>query len=129
MSDTNTSTIGEVLKWALTEKTGASSKCLAAHLTGNECDGSYPHDGGDFGRCVGLLKAAPELRALLPKMAEVNRYWAALVKEWDSIEALSDDYDKQYKTIQRVIRPIEDKDSGIFRMGEGATIRFGAIKP
>ncbi len=120
---------GKVLKWALTGKTGASSKCMAAHLTSNECDGSYPHDGGDFGRCVGLLTAVPELRPLLPKMAEVNRYWAALVPEWGRIEALSGDYDKQYKAIQAVIRPVENADSGVVRMGDHATIRFGAIKP
>ncbi|QEL18769.1 hypothetical protein PX52LOC_05807 [Limnoglobus roseus] len=118
-----------VLKWALTGHTGASSKCMAAHLTGNECDGSYPHDAGDFGRCAGLLDAAPELRPLLPKMAEVNRYWAALVPLWDSIEALSGDYRKQTDAISKAIRPIEDKDSGVVRLGKGATIRFGAIKP
>jgi hypothetical protein len=128
MTDTN-SIEAKVLRWALTGKTGASSKCMAAHLTGNESDGSYPHDGGDFGRCVGLLKAAPELRAILHNMSEVNRYWAALVKDWDTIEALSGDYDKQYKAIQKVIRPIEDKDDAVIRMGEGVTIRHGAIKP
>jgi hypothetical protein len=119
----------KVLKWALTGETGASSKCMAAHLTGSECDGSYPHDGGDFGRCVGLLAAVPELRPLLTKMAEVNRYWAALVPEWDRIQALAGDYDKQYKAIQNIIRPIENADSGVVRLGKGATLRFGAIKP
>lgn len=117
-----------VLEWMVSGKTGASSKCMAAHLTGNKCDGSYPHDSGDFGRCLGLLKAVPEIRILLPKMADVNRYWAALVKEWDSIEVLSGDYDKQTEAIQRVIRPIEDKDSGVIRM-KGSTIRFGDINP
>lgn len=118
----------KVLEWALTGKTGASSKCMAAHLTGNECDGSYPHDGGDFGRCVALLEAVPELRPMLPKMSEVNRYWAALVPEWAKIEALAGDYDKQYKAIQAAIRPIEDADSGVVRMGKTATLRFGAIR-
>lgn len=118
-----------VLKWALTGKTGSSSKCMAAHLTGNECDGNYPHDGGDFGRCVGLLTAVPQLRLLLPKMAEVNRYWAALVNEWDKIEALTGDSEKQYKAIQNVIRPIEDKDNGVARLSDFTTLRFGAIKP
>lgn len=119
----------KVLKWALTDKTGASSKCMAAHLTGNECDGYYPHDGGDFGRCLGLLTAVPELRPLLPKMVEVNRYWAAIVPEWDRIEALAGDYDKQYKAIQAIIRPIESADNGVLRMNKNASIRFGAIKP
>jgi hypothetical protein len=62
-------------------------------------------------------------------MAEVNRYWAALVPEWNRIEALSGDYEKQYKAIQGVIRPIEDADRSVIRLGDKATMRFGSIKP
>ena len=116
----------KLIKWLLTGKTGASSKCIAAHLTGNECDGNYPSDDGDFGRCVGLLGAVPEFRPMLPKMAEVNRYWAALVKEWDALEALAGM--AQYKAIQAIIRPIEDNDSGVFHLRSGATVRIGDIK-
>lgn len=117
----------KVLKWALTGETGASSECMAAHLTGNSCNGNYPHDSGDFGRCVGLLKAVPELRPLFPKMAGVNRYWAALVSEWNRIEA-TEDCGMQTKAIRAVIRPIEDADRGVVRVGAKDAIRFGAIE-
>lgn len=117
----------KVLDWFQSGKTGASSKCMAFHLTGRKADGDYPHDAADFGRCVGLLTAVPELRSLLPKMGEVNRYWAALVAKWDDLEALSGDYGAQTQAIWKVIHPIEDKDDGIVRM-KGATIRFGSIE-
>ena len=76
--------------WAITGKTGSSSKFMATFLSGmpdNEW-AAHPSDGGDFERCVGLLNAVPSLRALLPKMTDASPYWAALVKNWDMIEAL-----------------------------------------
>jgi hypothetical protein len=48
----------------------------------------YPHDPGDFGRCVGLLDAEPTLRVALPKMAEHGQVWAALVAAWGELEGL-----------------------------------------
>jgi len=69
----------KVLKWLLNGRVGLSSKAMAAHLCGFPCEGDYPIDPDDFNRCVMFLDAVPEARALLPKMAEVNRYWAALV--------------------------------------------------
>lgn len=116
-----------VLDWFHQGETGASSKCMAFHLTGRSCDGSYPHDSGDFKRCVGLLTAVPELRSLLPRMAEVNRYWAALVPTWEQIEALPSG--ERYAAIRQIIRPIEDADRGVLRLGDNATIRFGKIEP
>ena len=77
----------KVLRWLLSGRVGLSSKAMAAHLCGFPCEGDYPIDPDDFNRCVMLLDAVPEARALLPKMAEVNRYWAALVSRWDEIEA------------------------------------------
>jgi hypothetical protein len=119
----------KVLDWFGMGRVGASSTCMAMHLTGRKCDGSYPHDADDLSRCLILLTTIPELRPLLPRMAEVNRYWAALISHWDEIEALTGDYGAQTKAIQNAIRPIETKDSGVIRLGEGATLRFGAIKP
>lgn len=92
-----------IIKWFTTERVGLSSRCMAAHLTGNKCDGSYPRDGGDFGRCEGLLNAVPELRPLLPKMAEVNEYWAALIPEWDNIKVSPN----QYKAIRAILDSVE----------------------
>lgn len=104
---------GKVLRWTLTGSVGLSSRCMAAHLTGNKCDGSYPHDGGDFQRCVDLLNACPELRPLLPKMAEVNSYWLALIPEWERIEALSGKSGMQYKEIQKIIGAIKCRDKNV----------------
>lgn len=118
-----TNTAEKLLDWFHSGSTGASSKCMAYHLTGRDCDGSYPHDSGDFQRCVGLLSAVPELRLRLAEMAKVNQYWAALVPVWDKLEcqalAIRD------KNIRAIIRPLEDKDRNIVRLGGGASIRFG----
>lgn len=42
-------------------------------------------------RCLKLLHRAPWLRRRLPKMAELNKTWAALVARWDEIEAMQMD--------------------------------------
>jgi len=75
-----------MLRWLLTGCVGASSKAMAAHLCGFPCAGDWPSDPDDFARCLMLLDAVPEARAELHRMAEVNRYWAALVARWDEIE-------------------------------------------
>ena len=108
--------------WALGRSTGASAKCIARHMLGQKTEGDYPHDGGDFGRCEALLDAVPGLRERLPEMASVNRYWAALVPRWHEILAANEK--DRYPLIQSIIRPVEDKDSGVVRIGAG-TIRFG----
>jgi hypothetical protein len=48
----------------------------------------HPHDGDDFGRCVRLLDAAPELRANLDSIKSFSPEWNALVTHWDEFEAL-----------------------------------------
>lgn len=118
----------KILDWLCLGNFGASSMCMAMHLSGRKADGSYPHDSDDFSRCTKLLKVAPELRPLLHKMAAFNSYWAALIAVWDEIEALPD-YKTQTAAIRKAIRPIEDKDRNVIRVGDGATIRFGKVNP
>ena len=77
----------KVLAWMGTGRVGASSKTMALHLCGSPCDGSYPYDPDDLNRCLLFLEAVPEARAKLPKMATLNRKWAALISRWDEIEA------------------------------------------
>jgi hypothetical protein len=77
----------KVLNWMTTGRVGLSSKAMAAHLCGAPCDGSYPHDPDDLNRCLLFLEAVPEARAELPRMATVNKTWAALVARWGEIEA------------------------------------------
>jgi len=116
----------QVLSWALGADTGLSSKCMAAHLTGNECDGHYPSDEGDLGRCLRLLAAAPELRGRLPKMAEVNRYWAALVARWDDLErSYADPSSDTYEMMKSILRPIEARDQNFIRLNSRVSMRFG----
>lgn len=110
--------------WALGRSTGASATCIARHMMGLKTDGSYPHDGGDFGRCEALLDAVPGLRERLPEMAAVNEYWARLVPRWEEIRAAKDSKE-QYRLIQSIVRPVQDADARIIRLGEGATLRFG----
>ncbi len=64
----------KIVDWFASDNTGASSRCMAFHLTGRKSDGSYPHDGGDFARCVALLERVPELRAKIGEMANLNSY-------------------------------------------------------
>ena len=106
--------------WAL-GRTGASSKCIARHMMGLSTDGSYPHDGGDFGRCEALLDAVPDLRHRLPEMAEVNRYWAALVPRWEDIRGAED----QYALIQSIVRPIQNADNNHISLGNGISLTIG----
>lgn len=75
--------------WRKTDQVGRSSDFMAAKL-GNAGirDYGHPHDPSDFGRCLTLLDAAPELRETLPEMATESDEWAALVANWDELEAL-----------------------------------------
>lgn len=80
--------------WLASDCTGASSLYMAHYLANHWGKDShryaYPHDSGDFGRCLGLLDAVPELREKLAGMAETGREWAALIGAWDELEALHD---------------------------------------
>jgi len=108
--------------WALGRSTGTSSICIARHMIGLDTNGSYPSDGGDFGRCETLMETVPGIRERLSEMATVNRYWAALVPRWDEIKASAD----QYSLIQSIIRPVENRDTNHVRLGEGVSIRVGS---
>lgn len=86
--------------WLDSDETGLSSLCMARHLGriaeleprvpfDRSSDGKdHPHDPSDFGRCVGLLKAVPELRPHVSRMAEASPAWGALAAAWDELEAL-----------------------------------------
>ena len=77
----------KILAWMGTGRVGASSNAMALHMCGAPCDGAYPHDPDDLNRCMLFLEAVPEARAELPRMATVNKTWAALVARWNEIEA------------------------------------------
>lgn len=108
----------KVVDWLADGEVGASSKTMAFWLTWQKKiqDGGHPYDPADFDRCLRLLEAAPELRAKLPEMAKVSRYWAALVAHWDDVERSHLDEvglgwtkarnaPKTYALMQRVLYP------------------------
>ena len=109
--------------WATGRSTGQSATCIARHLMNLTASGDYPHDAGDFGRCEALLDAVPSFRNELTRMAELNKYWSALVPRWGEIKASKD----QYKLIQSIVREIEDQDSNHIRLGDGVSMRAGPI--
>ena len=110
--------------WAVSGTTGLSAKALVQTAFGLPCEGDYPHDGGDFGRCERAMEMIPGLRDHLPKMVTINSYWAALVPEWDRIKASKD----QYRTIQSIIRPREAADANHVRLSGNLSMRFGRPK-
>jgi hypothetical protein len=78
------------IRWATGRNdTGLSSNALCAAMMGvKPADNSYPHDRGDFGRCVRLLEAIPEWRSdLSPAASILGPYWRALINKWNEIEA------------------------------------------
>lgn len=87
--------------WLASDDTGLSSRFMARQLApvadvGTvpderpwfDEDEHYPRDPADFGRCVRLLDAVPELRPYIDVMAGYSKQWAAIVGAWDELEAL-----------------------------------------
>lgn len=75
--------------WLKCDETGVSSIHLAGVLSRqfSRLPG-HPHDADDFGRCLGLLMACPELREHLGRMASEGPEWTALVGRWDELDGL-----------------------------------------
>lgn len=89
--------------WLESDDTGQSSKYMACVLTGQFCsEYAYPHDVGDFGRCVRLLKAVPELAPNLILMQGRGAMWDAVVENWDRWVAMLND--KQHEELYREMR-------------------------
>ena len=80
-----------VIEWMANGEVGSSSYAMAFWLAFGKMPKnawhSYPHDPNDFDRCLKLLQRAPALRARLHMMRGVSAQWAAIVDNWDEIEA------------------------------------------
>lgn len=84
-----------MLQWSMFERAefwfkygerGQSSEAIYDRMMGKfKGNKNHPHDGGDFGRCHGLLKMVPEFRARLSEMKRVSQEWANLVDNWDEL--------------------------------------------
>ncbi len=86
--------------WLASDDTGMSSRYMAKVLAEKagmgsvyvdvRYDGMEPADPSDFGRCVRLLEAVPELRPHLLSLTESTspKVWQRIAGEWDSLEAM-----------------------------------------
>lgn len=77
--------------WLANGRRGISSNTMFTVMTGvdalSDSSPSHPHDPDDLDCCLALLHAVPELRPKLPLMAKASPAWAALIANWDQIEA------------------------------------------
>ena len=123
------------IKWITGPNTGASSKALWAVMMGHPAGNSYPSDGGDLWRCLNLLEQVPEWKSRIGEMRDVSPYWAALVDRWDDLVALmfkelgpdlklGNSTPETYSLMKAILRPIEDKDRNLIRLGDGMSLRF-----
>jgi hypothetical protein len=115
-------------QWAATGDTGASSKALLSVMVGKRTTDTfcYPHDGGDLGRCIGLLDAVPEYRARIAEAKALGPEWAALVEHWPELEAMYRAKDKSlYARMKAILDPIENANPKLIKIGKGAAIHFG----
>lgn len=72
----------DLLRWALGNDTGLSSKAIVLALLG-ESSTDYPRDGADWGRCVRLVRACPEAREGVRLLAAYHPVWRELDTHWD----------------------------------------------
>jgi hypothetical protein len=123
-----------ILEWLGGRDTGLSSMAIALTALGKmPKNPSYPHDGGDFGRCYRLIKAAPGAVLALEVLArDGGPVWAALVRRWAEIEVayLHDiEHPKTYRCfelMQSIIRPAEKNlRNPPVRLGQDISIIFG----
>lgn len=118
-----------LLAWVATARTGASSLTLMTETAGlpHTAKGiSYPSDGGDLGRCLGLIRAVPGARKAVDSLAEKNPHWAALAAEWDRLTYLfATDPDKVYPAMKACLAASENADPNIVSLGNGISVRFG----
>lgn len=80
-----------IVQWLVAGRVGLSSKAMAAVALGVDYQphaADYPHDSGDFGRCLALLDAAPEVREAFPEIAKLSPTWAWFIANWSELEAL-----------------------------------------
>jgi hypothetical protein len=77
----------DVIRWFSDGDTGMSSKAIATHMTTGDCDGSYPHDPADLGRCLRLLERFPDWKPRIGEMARYGSVWRAYAEHWDELAA------------------------------------------
>lgn len=123
-------------EWLSSGSVGASAKTIASVMLGRENPSiSYPHDSGDFGRCLNLLSFVPEWEKRLPEMSKCPDFhgeiWSELVEVWDGLKKMFSDGEDEKVTeeIKKIITPIENKSGKVGRMGKGVSISSNVSMP
>jgi len=86
--DVGTGALLGLVRWALGDDTGSSSKHMAAVAAGFQGYGSHPVDPSDLGRCIRLVQTVPGVRDAFPAIAASTPKWAVIVEHWDELVAL-----------------------------------------
>jgi hypothetical protein len=110
------------LEWLLSDDTGTSSRTIVAATTGLTIafhKTGTPRDMGDFGRCVRMLDALPELRSKLYRVSERHPEWSPLIERWGELQALYrkaielDDPNRVFRsTLAEVLEDVDRIESG-----------------
>lgn len=86
--------------WLDSDDTGSSSLFMAWVMTAGELrywwgrktpEFAYPRDPDDLGRCIRLIRAAPELEDKLHLMRDTGPHWSAVADNWQRWVAMYDD--------------------------------------
>lgn len=89
--------------WLASDDTGMSSLFMASKLTGMfEAEYAYPHDPADFGRCLRLVEAVPELESKIRDMSQHGKEWAVVAANWHEWAEVyrADDGKRLYRLMQ-----------------------------
>lgn len=74
--------------WVSGNDRGMSSQAIWDHMATGECNGDYPYDPADLGRCLRLLEAVPEWKPRIVEMRRYNNMWALYTIYWDELTQL-----------------------------------------
>ena len=75
----------KVIEWMTGRDTGLSSMAIAAHMATGTCDGSYPRDPADLGRCLRLIEQFPEWKPRIAEMSKYGAVWRAYADRWEDM--------------------------------------------
>jgi hypothetical protein len=85
------SKLTKIVKWATGRDTGLSSCAILSHMVTGECDGSYPYDPADLGRCLRLLDLFPEWEGRIGEMGVYGPVWRRYAKSWAQMRKSMED--------------------------------------
>ena len=89
--------------WLASDDVGMSSKFMASVLSGQfQAEFAIPYDPADFGRCVRMIQAVPELQQHFDKMLEHGPMWKAVVGNWAQWSKMLED--EQYEQLYEIMR-------------------------